>query len=233
LTYFQILPVGNIAHFSGIAYGWLAGQVLYGTYRSTLLQRLFAASHLLLAPAFYFAVHPIWSGQYHWRMADMAGERGDEDLVLRESQLAVKWNPALAGPWYKIAVIQGRRGELLRAWHTILQGISYNPAYPEGIALARNLWMNLPTVAERDAARKILQEVFKTEAPKWDDVLIAQVDVDGSETAPRGLGIPNEPLLPDFAPLPMRALDEAPKKSGRLPAPDPDQAGSAEEGRTT
>jgi hypothetical protein len=233
LTYLHVLPVGNLAHFSGLIYGWVAGQVLYGDWRSKWLGSSFVAAHLLLVPGFYLAVHPFWNGGYHWRMADLAGERGDEDEVMRQSRLAVACDPRLTGPWYKMAVIQWRRGELLPAWETMLHGIFYNPAYQDGISLARTLWMQLHSEAERDEARQILRQVFLGEAPKWDDKLIAQIEVDGTETAPRPGSQIGPPMPPNFAPLPIRALDEPTNRRSRLPAPDPDKPGSAEEGRTT
>lgn len=67
LTYLGVLPVANVAHFSGVAYGYVAGLVWLADWHSVRWSRVaFWLGHIALVPATWLVVHPIWDARYHW-----------------------------------------------------------------------------------------------------------------------------------------------------------------------
>ncbi|MDA7977666.1 MAG: rhomboid family intramembrane serine protease [Pirellulales bacterium] len=63
LTYFRILPVANLAHFSGLGFGYLLGKSLYDSKRRPLwFGGLVTAALLALTPIFYAP----WVTNYRW-----------------------------------------------------------------------------------------------------------------------------------------------------------------------
>lgn len=234
LSWFNILPVGNASHFSGLAYGYIAGLVYFGNHRHRVWKPVFLVSHAILIPWFYFLVHPIWNGNYHWRQGDIARAPAER---LRHYEDAITWDPNLDGPWLNLASISYQTGDLHGAWGWILRGLRQHPAYQEAITLARGLWDEFPNRRERQAARQKLQEIFGDDAPKWERTLnIAELDHQPPKrpaAPPAAAPEEDEPLevpTPPFT-LPRRAIDEIPRPGKKVPAPNPNAPGSAEEGR--
>ncbi len=165
LTYLEFVRIGNLAHFSGFIYGWGVGKVLYDRSTAPRAVRMgFYAFHLLLVPAVYCVVHPVWNGRYHWYLA---AQETDLDEKVAHWQRAVDRNPSLPEPWQYLARVYGSRGNLLKAWTTMVKGLSYNRSYQEGIVLCRGIWKELKTEDERTKARIALQKVFQEEADAW------------------------------------------------------------------
>ncbi len=241
LTWFRIMPVGNVAHFSGIAYGYLVGQVYFGSPRARSWRLHFLVAHCFLVPAFYFVTHPFWDGSYHWRRSDIAVDPVEKRYHLEQ---AIRLNPELDGPWLNLAYLCASEGKLQEAWDRILHGLQYHPSFQKAIDLAREIWASFPNRQQQEAARMRLRQIFGDAAPTWEKTLLGQNPLD--EVAPPNRTQKNTPnpqprdddpdppqiSLPPFT-LPRRALDEIPRPPRKLPAPNPDAPGSAEEGRST
>ncbi len=233
LTWFHILPVGNACHFSGLIYGAMTGLVYFGSPRARLWKPVFLTSHLFLIPWFYFLVHPVWIGKYHWRRGDLAVTPAER---ARHFENAILWDPNLNGPWLNLALIAYKEGDLATAWDWILRGLRQHPAYQDAIELARGLWDEFPNRQQRQAARQRLREIFGDEAPKWEQTLkIEELDAPPARVRTKRIALPEgaDPIdlpIPPFT-LPRRALDEIPRHPAKMPAPNPKIPGSAEEGR--
>jgi rhomboid protease GluP len=235
LTWFHILEVGNAAHVSGCIYGYVAGRVCFGTSRARFWKPVFLISHVFLIPAFYFLVHPEWDGTYHWRRGDRAVTRAERR---HHFQKAVYWDPDLDRPWLHLAVLSWNEGKRQEAWNWMLRGLQYHPSYQDGINLARGFWIGFPDRREREMARQRLRQIFGDQSPAWEKLLLIEVPLNGLGPLKRNR-VPRkrtdatektEVTIPPFT-LPPRALDEIRRPPQKLPAPDPNAEGSAEEGR--
>lgn len=230
LSRWGILPVANAAHFAGLAYGALAGWLWWGQVRfRRLALTLFATAHLLLLPALNYLMHPVLDGRYHWWLAENADARDDDEATVRHSVDAIKCDPKLTVPWEYLAKVHEKHGRRLRAWEDLLSGIRHNPGFTEAIELARGVWSRFESEAEREQALRLLRDKFGESAPTW-EVALAPGAVEarsarGEPLAAEGEGKPIGPVR-----LMERPLDEYPEPAGKLPAPDPKQPGSAEEG---
>lgn len=235
LTWFHILPVGNACHFSGLFYGAVTGLVYFGSPRARLWKPVFLTAHIFLIPWFYFLVHPVWNGKYHWRRGDMTEVPAER---IHHFQNAILWNPNLDGPWLNLASAYYVTGDLPAAWDTILRGLRQHPAFQKAIELARDLWEEFPTRRQRRVARERLREIFGDDAPKWEQTLkIEELEDPPVRAVKKPAAIPEGPEVIEVpvAPftLPRRALDEIPRPASKAPAPNPNLPGSAEEGRAT
>ena len=233
LTWFNILPVGNAAHFSGCGYGLLTAQVCFGSRRARPWKPVFLISHVCLVPAFYFLIHPVWNGMYHWRRGDVEQRPA---VRLRHYENAILCDPNLTGPWINLAIISEQTGDPHAAWDWILRGIRQHPSFQKAIDIARDLGSQFPNRPEREIARRRLREIFGDQAPVWEQRLLPPDDLPVMRPIKPGAKRPqvnSEPEPDTTVPfsLPVRALDELRRPSKKLPAPDPDAPGSAEEGR--
>ena len=235
LSLMDVVPVANAAHFTGLAYGWFAGAAgrLHWTARAA-----FVMSHALLIGPYWLIVHPDWNGRYHWYQADLARQatpRAPPDV--ERLQLAVKWDPSLAGVWRILAQEALRRGDLLQAWERLLQGLRHNPGDQVQWQTARRVWLRLAATNDREAAIKLVQEQFGSDAERWLAELRRTIP-------PPVLIAPNQPPAPTaVAEQPVPSEDkkwEPPPKNrwsprdrsppGPLPAVDPKARNSAVEG---
>lgn len=241
LTWLNILPVANAAHFSGCFYGYLAGKVYFGSARLRPWKPAFLGAHTLLIPLLYFLVHPFWSGNYHWRRGDLAV---DPQERRKHYEQAVLWDPNLDGPWINLAIIASKEGNLQESWDWALRGLRLHPSYQKGIDLARGIWASFPNRAAREAARARLREIFGDAAPDWEEILFVDFPMD--EVVPAD--VDPEPRKSEQGPaaeepetieiprleytLPPRALDEIRRPASKMPPPNPNAPGSAEEGHS-
>ena len=123
-------------------------------------------------------------------------------------------------------MVEANSGQVLEAWRTLIAGLKQNPGNEETMKLAREVAEGL-SESEREIARRELRDAFGPEASDLEWKLMAQ--------APRKIEtLPgDEALPPGHLHLPIDALGERPERDQRLPAPDPAQPGSAEEGLRT
>lgn len=193
LTYSNVLLISNSAHFSGVVYGYAFGMVMLADWRNVRWARwVFWVSHVAILPTGWLVVHPIWNGNYYWWLA---GEVYEQNDVLSEQYLrrAVELDPHLDRPWCFIAIIQSSHGEHLAAWKTMLTGLQYNPAYAQGIEMARSIWRQLPA-AQRDEALQALRETFGHDSSKPVDQWEIALTSEAPDDKPTPTGLPDDEI---------------------------------------
>lgn len=231
-TYFDILPVANLAHFSGLAYGYLAARVAYAQTPWRVPARAgFLAAHLLIPIGLYAVVHPVWNAGYHWHLGTSQSlARQDRIMHLRK---AVAINPQLDPAWVELSSQYFMSGNQHDAWTAILQGVHNNPSSTAAIRKAAFMGRLFQTPENRKLARRILDDVFDDEAPAWAERLMAQAP--GSQRfhftlptdPPNKYQIGKPVNLPEPDPIEPNPLNEP------LAPPDPDEADSAAVGTAT
>jgi rhomboid protease GluP len=210
LTAFDIIPIANVAHFSGLFYGWIAGLVFFGALSARHLWKgAFFAAHLVIPVALYATMHPTWNGRYYWYEAHRAAVTGRWNVYEGDLKQAVQLDPGLVECWNDLARYQGHQGQYLEAWRTTVKGLGYNRSNDKGVELARDLFARIPTAEGRADALRILDETFGDEAKNWQARLTR--------------GVPTSPVLPAL----LRSLLPS------APRFDPDAPDSAAEGRST
>lgn len=239
LTWARLIAIGNVAHFAGCGYGYLVGLIYFGSPRARFWKPVFLAGHAALIPLFYFVTHPFWNGDYHWRKGDQARTAVER---VRHYENAIRWNPDLDGPWVNRALEDFKAGHLQEAWDWILRGIQHHPSFGKAVDLARAIWASFPDREERAVARQKLRQIFGDTAPLWEKELLTE-EVALDELVKPQRPRPQSPHKPDedggqgdipdtpFV-LPRRALDEIIRPGRKMPAPNPNAPGSAEEGRS-
>jgi GlpG protein len=232
-TQLEIIHIANLAHFFGLGYGLLAGEVFYGRWRQPAWRLSLAAAHLALLPAFYFVTHPVWNGNYHWYQALIAEDPADRRAHF---DAAMRLDPGLSEPWRELAIRQAREGDLLAAWQTALRGLSYNRSDKVGAQLCREIWGDLQDAADRHAALEQLEEIFGDEAEAWKERLHLAGPLAWNEPLPPA---PEDELerfrLDQSIELPstVDGLPEAPERAEDAPPVDPDDPQSAALGVAT
>lgn len=201
LTEMGVLLIANLAHFTGLAYGWLVGKLDSRTWRFPVLARLaFLLAHFALIIPYDFIVRPVGNGRYWWYLSTLTPDgqpRRDVDPELLRR--AVEADPQLAGAWMLLAQHQLRFGRELDAWHDLLAGLQARPAHPELWQEARRLWRRLAVSPDRAAAEQQLTARFGEAAPRWLEQ-VRRLD------PPPVLIAPHEPPRPTL-PLPSSEPD--------------------------
>ncbi len=179
ITLLGFVRVANVAHFTGLAYGWLTGEVFYGRWRGRRVPRwAFFAGHLLLLPLFVAVTHPVWIGRYQWYEALRAARRGDWTIYKKDLKRAVAIDPSLTEAWSMLAQFEAfREHDVEAAWRTVLVGLWHNEANrdlaarsaarSEGAETARLIFQNLRTPEQRADALDALREIFGNDAESW------------------------------------------------------------------
>ncbi|MBI1346626.1 rhomboid family intramembrane serine protease [bacterium] len=168
-TELELVRIDNLAHFTGIAYGWLIGMATaWQVRRPWLLWLNVVLSHWLLIIPMWYAVHPEWNGSYHWYLAT----RGDDhrprltvDVV--ELRKAVKRDPTLAGAWQMLAEQELQSSETLLAWQDLIAGLDHSPTDAGLWGLSRKIWRRLAVSEQRAEAIEIINRQFGKQATIW------------------------------------------------------------------
>jgi membrane associated rhomboid family serine protease len=164
------LRLDNLAHVTGLIYGWAAGHAIADTSRFRWVRTAFLAVTLLVVPlATFLLIRPDWDGRWHWWLAENAT---DPSAKRRHYADAVDRNPGLAWPWYRLAESARDRGELQEAWRLILAGLKSNRTFDEGRTLATDIWRQFETTDEQRQALTTLVGIFPGEEEMWRDRLI-------------------------------------------------------------
>lgn len=164
LTWADILQIGNLAHFTGLAYGWVAGIATGVRARRIAI----AACHVLLIVPYWFLVHPVWLGRYQWYLADMAQRsQRSREIDIDRMQRAVALDPRLARAWRILADDALRNGDVLLAWERLLRGLEHNPSDEAQWQAARKLWRRLVATSHQPDAMKMVQDRFGNAADRW------------------------------------------------------------------
>jgi membrane associated rhomboid family serine protease/tetratricopeptide (TPR) repeat protein len=164
------LRLDNLAHVTGLVYGWLAGHAITDTSRFRWVRAAFVTASLLVIPlATFLVIHPDWNGRWHWWLAQNAADPAARQRHFKD---AVDRNPGLAWPWYHLAAAARDRGDLQEAWQLILKGLEHNRSFDEGRKLAGDIWQRFATTDERRQALERLAAAFPGEEEVWRDRLI-------------------------------------------------------------
>lgn len=164
-TQLGIVAIANAAHFAGFIYGWIAGQVFFGAVLHSRIARWsFVGAHLLLFPAFDYAIHPSGNGVYQWYLA-----RKEDDRALRIPllQAAVERDASLRLAWDDLATALFLEGRHVPGWKSLVEGLYHNRSNDHGVKLAHLMWQDLDD-DERQIATETVREVFGDDAPAWE-----------------------------------------------------------------
>ena len=181
LTYAEVLPIANMAHYTGLIYGWVWGQAFQGAGERTLFRFLFSVSHFALIPAFWLIVNPFWSGAWHYYQAyDNRGSSFSDDAERRRRieclQAAVVWDPSLDGAWLKLSEYTLLHSGARNSLRVAMEGLKQNRNDPELMDFLVDLWSLELKESEREAANQIIEQVFEDEAAAWNRILHREVD---------------------------------------------------------
>lgn len=237
-TQLNLLLIANLGHFTGLFYGWLAGEAYVGSWRHNLwARRAFLTAHLFLIPAGWFLMHPIWNANYY---AYQAVIHHDPKSALQYYQQASRLDPTIPAIWIRLAKHQALNGDLQAAWKSILEGLSHNRSSKVTAATARTIWNEFDSASERREAIRSLQTTFGEEARAWRERLgITDGEYEQSlqigelpnevEDPPRSLRIDQRIRLP----AQIDGGEPLPKFELIAPPFDPDSPDSAVEGVAT
>lgn len=222
LTALDVLHIANVAHFTGVAYGWLNARASH--HRTG--RRAWIASHALLPVAIYLVLHPFWNANYHALLGRRAEDLSAGVPHFRE---AVRRDPALPHAWLSLADERARSGDFLAAWRLVIDGLRHNRSSSVLTDAVRRVWTMLPA-DEREAAREVLQTAFAAETAEWSERL-RLADAPAPVFNDWLLG---EPVDAGRLPLEGDATKLEGRRGRKRPAKpiDPEQIDSAAEGRT-
>lgn len=168
-TEIGVLSIANVAHLTGLVYGWLAGTVASTSWsRPWLAVVAFAFAHALLIGPYWLAMHPVWNGRYHWYLATR-GPGGkpqnpaDTDLLRK----AVARDPSLSEVWILLGEDAQRQQRSLDGWRDVLRGLQHSPTNPDLLQAARKLWRRLAVTGDRAAAESAVTDAFGARANVW------------------------------------------------------------------
>lgn len=165
LTVVNVVSIANGAHFAGLGYGYLTAMV---SQRSWKVRSAYLLSHLLLVPAYWCIVHPIWNGKYHWYLADVTRHRDSPNSPdTKRLQMALQCDPHLTEVWRLLAREEVRQGKLLEGWHLLLRGLRYNPSSETLWQETRKLWRRMAATDLREPAISTLSELLAAESSVW------------------------------------------------------------------
>lgn len=226
LTALGVMHVANVAHFTGVGYGWLNARAA----RSRSGRKAWVASHALLPLAIYGVLHPFWNASYH----AFQGRRLDDlSAAVPHFQEAVRLDPALPRVWLSLAAERELAGDLLDSWRLTITGLQHNRSSEKLTNFARDVWLLLPE-QDREAARKTLQDAFASDSTAWEERLRMSAAAVVQQPGSLLDDWPGE-AANEFEPLSAEGdLSKSGRRGRKRSAKpiDPDQADSASEGRT-
>lgn len=226
LTAFGVVHIANVAHFTGVGYGWLNARAA----RSRVGRKLWVASHALLPLAIFGVLHPFWNPSYH----AFQGRRLENlSAAVPHFREAVRRDPALPRVWLSLAAERGLTGDLLESWRLTITGLQHNRSSEALTNFARDVWLLLPE-RDREAARKTLKDTFASESAAWEERL--RMTTASVVQQPGSLfdDWPGEAAI-DLEPPSAEGGSPSSGRRGRKRSAkpiDPDQSDSAAEGRT-
>ena len=235
-TALELYPIANVAHISGVVYGWCAAWVFCRPgpgVMTAILRPLFLAAHLLIIPGMWFVSHPIYNGRYLWYLA----ERNPSLLPERRESLlkqAVRRDPTLTGVWLRLAEQQFIEGNLEEGWKQLILGLANNPDDKDLMSAARRVWRRLPFGPDRDLAHEEVKRIFGDKAEVWMQQF-RETRLAGVRHREKQPGADQTPLDPRQFPLDQPVdLDWRPPRQApsRPRFVDPDRPDSASEGAT-
>ncbi len=230
LTAANVLNIANLAHFAGVGYGWLNARAA----RARFGWLMWLGGHLLVPVAVFGVIYPIWIGRYHAFKGRQAAQENGLSAGVPFLQEAVRRDPTLPSIWVRLASERATQLDLVAAWKFAITGLDFNRSSNELENLARAIWRLIPADKQAEAMQE-LQKTFLSEADAWSKRLIA--------VAPNAKAQSSSPLI-DMLPAEgeweslQPSQSDEPSPTGRRgrkrksPEINPDQDGSAVEGRT-
>ncbi|HSG69713.1 MAG TPA: rhomboid family intramembrane serine protease [Planctomycetaceae bacterium] len=174
VTYADIIHIGNAAHYSGLVYGWLFGQTYLSSVKSPLPRFLFVVGHVFLVPAFWFAMNPFWSGDWHWYRS--SGPDVSSYQRLERLQAAVLDDPTLAGAWNELTIEFLRMHDEPAAFRVALEGFRHNPDDSEILDKLVTIWADARLNSKPLDADEFIRRTFGGDADRWVEMLHSKVD---------------------------------------------------------
>jgi len=171
LTAVGLIPVANLAHFAGLAYGWalawLTCSVRPRNRGLAWLGRI--AIHTAIAGLTLTAMQPFWNGRYHaWR----AWQETQPEHRLRLWRQATALTPDIAVAWLGQAETLYQQDQKTAAWQTALKGLQINRSDEELDQFVRNQWLDWHSDPIRcQQALEELRGIFERESDAWIDRL--------------------------------------------------------------
>ena len=218
LTALDVLHIANVAHFTGVAYGWLNARAAH--HRTG--RRAWVAGHALLPIVIYFLLHPFWNANYHALLG-----RNAETLTAKVPHFreAVRLNPQLPNVWLSLADERAQSGDLSAAWQLLIQGLQHNRSNEVLTNAARRVWMMLST-EEQQEARAVLKTAFAADSREWTERLrMTDAPLSAFESMSQEKASSEDEAEP-VSPNGRRGTKRSVKPI------DPDDNGSAAEGKT-
>ena len=225
-TELGLTNIANLAHFAGLAYGWLTAEVMTAPGRYPQAVRWsYVAAHLLLIGPYWIVVHPVWIGRYHWYLATVAAD-GRPTPQVDETQLlrAVEADPRLAPVWVLLADQSLLEQRPLEAWARVLSGLQANPTNDELWDTTQRIWRLLALTEAQPEAEETVRQQFGWRAEEW----LRQIRRRGeiiADASPAPVPVPQQEATPADRDWWRRARPGDPKV-------DPADPTSAMEGRT-
>ena len=227
LTALGVVNIANVAHFTGVGYGWLNARAA----RNRVGRKAWVASHALLPLAIFGVLHPIWNPSYH---AFLGRRLENLSAAVPHFREAVRRDPALPRVWLSLAAERGLTGDFLQSWRLAITGLQHNRSSEALSNFARDVWLLLPE-RDREAARKSLQDAFASDSDGWEERLRMSA---ASVVQQPGSVFDDWPAVGTNVFEPGPTDEDSSKSSGRrgrkrtVKPIDPDQTDSAAEGRT-
>ncbi len=223
LKVLDILPVANVAHFTGVGYGWL---VAHGGRWQSWRWAVQLSHAVVVSLGIWLVLHPFWNARYHAYCGLKAeSDLGDHATAEGHFLQAVRLNPGLALPWHGLAMEQLRQKKMLEAWRVSVDGLKANRSSKNLAELVQHTWRRLPK-SDCAAGRKHLETAFAGEADVW----IKRLQLTDHPVADSDLGDRLRELFPGSLPNEPGSLpDSSPRR--KRPKLDPDLNDSAAEGQ--
>lgn len=166
-TAIGLVPIANVAHVSGVAYGWMTAWLCCRAWeRPALVRAIVVAAHLLILPGLEFAMHPFTSGRYLWYRADHDPAVTPEQRTSLLEQ-ALQRDPTLTGIWLRLIDQRIAEDDYPQAWTLAVKGLSFNPVDADLMEAARRVWRRLAHGSARDTAVAELKQEFGERFQAW------------------------------------------------------------------
>jgi len=174
LTYFDVWPIGNVAHYTGFIYGWLWGQVYLEEKQKLIFRFLFGTGHVLLIPAFWFVMNPFWNGAWHYYMANQPGV--SERQQMERLQTACLLKPGIGEAWWQLSRLYDKNNDPRLAMRVAMEGLKHNRDSSLLLDQTVGLWIQDAQTNAEPIGELLVQQVFGGEAEVWNQKLTRRTD---------------------------------------------------------
>ena len=174
LTYLDIWPIGNVAHYTGFIYGWLWGQVYLEEKQKLIFRFLFGTAHLMVIPAIWFVIHPFWNGAWHFYIANQPGL--SERQKLERLQTACLMEPEIDEAWWQLSHLYDINNDSRSAMRVAMEGLKHNRESTILLDQTVSLWIQDAQNNEQPIGEVFVEQIFGEEADVWHRKLSSRTD---------------------------------------------------------